>query len=128
MLGVGTGPPNVLDMLKPTSSARNRKMSGAPCGAVRGFGMSGVDSDTVRPIVPANGSGSSGRTERDGSARPGTADNKARRLPAVHARNRDLPVTWFSSSALGLGLPHPDLSEIGDQRQRGGPAARIGEA
>src|SRR5262245_14804795 len=62
MVGVGIGPPNVLDAPKPTSSVRIRSTLGAPFGACTPAGKSGLDSLTVRPIVPLKGGSGLGRT------------------------------------------------------------------
>src|SRR5476649_133399 len=52
MVGVGTGPPNVLLAPKPTSSVRMSRTFGAPLGALTSCGKSLVDSSTVRPMCP----------------------------------------------------------------------------
>src|SRR5262249_40111347 len=54
-VGVGIGPPNVLDAPKPTSSVRIRSTLGAPLGAWTSRGKSGFESLTVRPILPLTG-------------------------------------------------------------------------
>src|SRR4051794_24202805 len=68
MFGVGTGPPKVLDMLKPTSSAIIRKTLGAPSGACTGAERLGVESPMVSRMTPVNGGGSIGRSSRGASA------------------------------------------------------------
>src|SRR5262249_61578261 len=51
-------PPKVLVAPKPTSSVKINRMLGAPFGASTPFGKSGVESFTVRSILPSNcGSG-----------------------------------------------------------------------
>src|SRR5215831_19881131 len=62
MVGVGIGPPKVLEAPKPTSSVRIKRTFGAPCGAWTSFGKSGVDPLTVRPILPLNGGSGWGNT------------------------------------------------------------------
>ena len=58
MCGVGTGPPNVEHIPKPTSSSKISKTFGLPCGASSGRGKLAVESLYVVPIVPVNtGSG-----------------------------------------------------------------------
>ena len=53
--GVGTGPPNVPQVPKPTSSSKTKTMFGAPAGAcVVGIAV-GFDSGIVAPISPAYG-------------------------------------------------------------------------
>src|SRR5262245_47370720 len=66
--GVGIGPPNVLDAPKPTSSVMMSSTFGAPLGAWTSLGKSGVESLTVRPILPWNGGSGIGRTFRRASA------------------------------------------------------------
>ena len=57
-VGVGTGPPNVPEAPKPTSSVRITRMFGAPSGAFTGWGKSGFELAVVRPMIPLNaGSG-----------------------------------------------------------------------
>src|SRR5262245_47927819 len=51
-VGVGIGPPNVLDAPKPTSSVRIKRTLGAPAGACTSFGKSFVDACAVRAIFP----------------------------------------------------------------------------
>src|SRR5262249_4593469 len=63
IVGVGIGPPNVLDAPKPTSSVRIKSTFGAPFGACTSFGKSGVESLTVRPILPWKGGPDWGRTD-----------------------------------------------------------------
>src|SRR6516162_6362255 len=55
------GPPKVLVAPKPTSSVRINRTLGAPAGASTPFGKSGVESLTVRPILPRNGGSGLGR-------------------------------------------------------------------
>src|SRR5262249_37345904 len=62
MVGVGIGPPNVLDAPNPTSSVMINSTLGAPAGASTCFGKSGVESLTVRPILPLNGGSGLGST------------------------------------------------------------------
>src|SRR6516225_8172376 len=61
-LGVGIGPPKVLLAPNPTSSVRISRTLGAPAGASTPFGKSGVESLTVRPILPLNGGSGMGKT------------------------------------------------------------------
>src|SRR5262245_53408832 len=61
-VGVGIGPPKVLDAPKPTSSVRMSRTFGAPFGASMPLGKSGVDSLAVRPILPWKGGCGRGRT------------------------------------------------------------------
>src|SRR5436190_11774044 len=71
MVGVGTGPPNVLLAPKPTSSVRIRRTLGAPFGALTSCGKSLVDFSTVRPMCPLKGCSGRGSTScaRTGSAK-----------------------------------------------------------
>src|ERR1700722_19012432 len=62
MVGVGTGPPNVLLAPKPTSSVRMRRTFGAPLGALTSCEKSLVDSSTVRPMCPLKGGSGRGNT------------------------------------------------------------------
>src|SRR4051812_12083882 len=62
MVGVGTGPPNVDDAPKPTSSVRMSRTLGAPLGAVTSAGKSFVESLVVRPTCPRNGNSGRGST------------------------------------------------------------------
>jgi hypothetical protein len=62
IVGVGTGPPNVDEAPKPTSSVKMSRTFGAPFGAATSFGKSFTDSLTVRPILPPNGCSGRGRT------------------------------------------------------------------
>src|ERR1700733_1694052 len=62
MVGVGTGPPNVLLAPKPTSSVRIRRTFGAPLGALTSCGKSLVESSTVRPMCPLKGCSGRGNT------------------------------------------------------------------
>src|SRR5215475_4786376 len=55
MVGVGIGPPKVLDAPKPTSSVRIRRTLGAPFGASTLLGKSGTEPFTVRSILPLKG-------------------------------------------------------------------------
>src|ERR1700733_9852976 len=73
MVGVGTGPPNVLLAPKPTSSVRMRRIFGAPLGALTSCGKSLVDSSTVRPMCPLNGGSGRGNTS---CARVAAANNE----------------------------------------------------
>src|SRR5215468_2140600 len=65
--GVGIGPPNVLDAPKPTSSVMISSTFGAPLGAWTSLGKSGLESLTVRPILPRNGGSGFGRTDPEPS-------------------------------------------------------------
>src|SRR5262245_26570091 len=56
------GPPNVLLAPNPTSSVKIKRTFGAPFGASTLFGKSGVESFTVRPILPWNGGSGFGST------------------------------------------------------------------
>ncbi len=57
-VGVGTGPPNVPEAPKPTSSVRITRIFGAPAGAFTGWGKSDLEFAVVRPMTPLNtGSG-----------------------------------------------------------------------
>src|ERR1700693_5766408 len=71
MVGVGTGPPNVLLAPKPTSSVMMSRTFGAPLGALTSCGKSLVDSSTVRPMWPLKGCSGLGSTSCDhaGSAK-----------------------------------------------------------
>src|SRR5450755_3186419 len=71
MVGVGTGPPNVLLAPKPTSSVRISRIFGAPLGALTSCGKSLVESPTVRPMCPLNVCSGRGSTSCDhaGSAK-----------------------------------------------------------
>src|SRR5476649_1579541 len=62
MVGVGTGPPNVLLAPKPTSSVRMSRTFGAPLGALTSCGKSLVDSPMVRPMCPLKGCSGRGST------------------------------------------------------------------
>jgi hypothetical protein len=64
MFGVGTGPPNALDIEKPTSSDMNSRTLGAPCGARIGACDEGFESSTFSAITPENGAGMIGRMLR----------------------------------------------------------------
>src|SRR5262245_17320438 len=64
IVGVGIGPPNVLDAPKPTSSVRISRTLGAPLGAWTSLGKSGFESLSVGPILPWNGGSGIGRTFR----------------------------------------------------------------
>src|SRR5262245_4300179 len=61
-VGVWIGPPKVLVAPKPTSSVRINRTLGAPAGASTPFGKSGVESLTVRPILPSKGGSDLGNT------------------------------------------------------------------
>ena len=64
--GVGTGPPNVPHVPKPTSSSNTNTIFGAPVGAcVVGNGLN-VESAIVRPITPLNGGVAVGSDEPTG--------------------------------------------------------------
>jgi hypothetical protein len=54
-------------------------MFGAPSGALTPFGKSGVESAAVRPILPLNGAGVIGRTDRSMSS-PACAPSSARTI------------------------------------------------
>src|ERR1700680_3281609 len=71
MVGVGTGPPNVLLAPKPTSSVRMSRIFGASLGALTSCGKSLVDSSTVRPMCPLKVCSGRGSTScaRAGSAK-----------------------------------------------------------
>src|SRR5262245_9166454 len=69
-VGVGIGPPNVLDAPKPTSSVMMSSTLGAPLGAWTPLGKSGVDSLAVRPILPLNGWAGWGSTDPVSAADP----------------------------------------------------------
>src|SRR5215471_14573290 len=56
------GPPNVLLAPNPTSSVKIKRTFGAPFGASTLFGKSGVESFTVRPILPWKGDSGFGST------------------------------------------------------------------
>src|SRR5262245_53609136 len=56
------GSPNVLVAPNPTSSFRIKRTFGAPVGASTLFGKSGVESLTVRPILPWKGDSGFGST------------------------------------------------------------------
>src|SRR5215475_14671366 len=76
-VGVGIGPPKVLDAPKPVSSVMISKIFGAPFGAVTGFGKSGFDSLALRPITPWNCGCGIGRTADpplEGALWPGVDD------------------------------------------------------
>src|SRR6516225_1032354 len=82
-LGVWIGPPKVLLAPKPTSSVRINKTLGAPAGASTPFGKSGVESLTVRPILPWYGGSGLGRISCDCCAR---AAGMAAEIPEAATR------------------------------------------
>src|SRR5262245_32555540 len=61
-LGVCIGPPKVLLAPNPTSSVRISRTFGAPLGASTPFGKSGLESLTVRSILPPKEGSGLGRT------------------------------------------------------------------
>src|SRR5262245_46513557 len=65
--GVAAPPPNVDACPKPVSSVRMRRTLGAPSGATRGLGKSGLDCCHVCPICPANGVAERGKTVLESS-------------------------------------------------------------
>lgn len=65
--GVAAPPPNVDACPKPVSSVRMRRTLGAPSGATRGLGKSGLDCCHVCPICPANGVAVRGKTVLESS-------------------------------------------------------------
>src|SRR5215510_14457485 len=54
------GPPKALDVPKPASSVRTRRIFGASLGGVTSLGKSGVESLAERPIWPLKGSSGRG--------------------------------------------------------------------
>ena len=80
MATVGTGPPNVDDAPKPTSSVRMSRTFGAPLGAFVSCGKSTLDSFAVRPMWPLKGCSGLGRTS---CAPAGSANDPSVRLRAA---------------------------------------------
>src|SRR5215471_10539502 len=60
-VGVGIGPPKVLDAPKPTSSVMMSSTLGAPLGGLTSLGKSGLDSSAFRSMSPLNGASGLGR-------------------------------------------------------------------
>src|SRR5262249_16394723 len=97
-LGVWIGPPKVLLAPNPTSSVRISRTLGAPAGASTPFGKSGVESLTVRPILPLNGGSGMGRTLPPAAAPDarggGCGGGRAAEASAAAARELDPSSTW----------------------------------
>src|SRR5262245_60800725 len=60
-VGVGIGPPKVLDAPNPTSSVMMSKTLGAPLGGLTSLGKSGFEVLAIRSISPLNGASGLGR-------------------------------------------------------------------
>src|ERR1700693_5945382 len=101
MVGVGTGPPNVLLAPNPTSSVRMSRMFGAPLGALTSCGKSLVDSSTVRPTCPLKVGSGRGSTS---CARAGST-----RATVLTVANKLLLVI-FTGSVIGAPLDGRDAS------------------
>src|SRR4051812_20362356 len=60
-VGVGIGPPKVLEAPKPTSSVMMSRTLGASLGALISLGKSGLESLALRPTWPLKGGSGRGR-------------------------------------------------------------------
>src|SRR5580692_216704 len=121
MVGVGTGPPNVLLAPKPTSSVRMSRTFGAPLGALTSCGKSLVDSSTVRPMCPLKGCSGRGSTS---CALAGSAKAPVSAMMLTVARNVMLLVMF--TSLWTLSCYRSALSRLYQRhRDRNGAAATV---